>query len=182
MPLLPDRIDAGLVELRRWHADLIDELLAAMLSSYAELHPWMDFAAEPPTRDSVWALLEEVQIAFDADEAWVYVLVDAGDSAIVGGIGLQCQRQRRTLEMGYWIRTDRTNRGYASAAAAAITAAGFALVDDIDSIEIHINRANHASAVIPPKLGYHLADEGESLVWVKERPPANVHSAQCECH
>jgi len=82
----------------------------------------------------------------------------------------------------YWVRTDRTNRGYASAAAAAITAAGFAFVDDIDSVEIHINRANHASAAIPPKLGYHLANEGESLLWVKERPPANVHSAQCACH
>jgi hypothetical protein len=50
MPLLPDRIDAGVVQLRRWHADLVDELLAAMLSSYPELHPWMDFAAEPPKR------------------------------------------------------------------------------------------------------------------------------------
>jgi len=50
MPLLPDRIDAGAVELRRWRADLVEELLAAMLSSYPELHPWMDFAAEPPSR------------------------------------------------------------------------------------------------------------------------------------
>ena len=84
-------------------------------------------------------------MAFDADEAWVFVLVDTGDSAIVGGIGLQRQRQQHALEMGYWVRTDRTNRGYTSAAAAAITAAGFAFVDDIDSVEIHINRANHAS-------------------------------------
>jgi RimJ/RimL family protein N-acetyltransferase len=185
MPLLPDRIDAGVVELRRWHVDHVDELLAAMLSSYPELHPWMDFAAAPPTPDSVLALLKEVQIAFEADEAWVFVLVDAGDSAIVGGIGLQRQRERRALEIGYWVRSDRTNRGYATAAAAAVTEAAFAFVDDIDSVEIHINRANHSSAAIPPKLGYRLANEGEpaelilpddsreSLVWVKQRASAD---------
>ena len=79
------------------------------------------------------------------------------------------------LEIGYWVRTDRTGRGVATEAAGLLTDAALAL-PDVDHVEIHHDEANAASGRVPAKLGYALVgrDEverlnpgevGVSLVW-----------------
>ncbi len=80
------------------------------------------------------------------------------------------------LEIGYWIDTGHTQRGYAGEAARLLTEAALAL-PGISRVEIHCDQANHVSARIPPSLGYRLdrieedaveapGECGRSMIWV----------------
>jgi hypothetical protein len=44
MDLMPDRLQAGEIELCRWHPHYVDEIKAAVESSDPELHRWMAWA------------------------------------------------------------------------------------------------------------------------------------------
>ena len=101
---------------------------------------------------------------------------------MVGGAGLHPRAGPESIEIGYWVRSDRTGRGYATAAAGALTQAAFAHLDGIDRVEIRMDRANRASAAVPPKLGFRLigheareilapGHSGEGLIWALDRSP-----------
>ena len=98
----------------------------------------------------------------------------------MGGFGLHDRRGPGILEIGYWVRSDRTGRGYATAAAWALTGVAFDWFPLINRIEIRCDPANVASAAIPPKLGYRLdgtdaveveaaAQTGQQQVWILDR-------------
>lgn len=175
--MVPEEIEVGAhgLVLRRWRMADAGVLLAAIERSVPELRRFMPWAMEEPTVESVGAFLEHVvggpSIAFG--------LLDAGGE-LVGGFGLHDRRGPGILEIGYWVRSDRTGRGYATAAARALTSAAFDWFPQIDRIEIRCAPANVASAAIPLKLGYRLdrtdaveieaeAQTGMQQVWVLDR-------------
>ena len=99
---------------------------------------------------------------------------------LLGGAGLHRRAGPKVGDIGYWTRSDRVGRGYATAAAKALTDVAFDLVPDIERVEIHMDRANEASAAVPRKLGFRLHHEevrvieapghtGIGLVWVLDR-------------
>lgn len=164
----------GLV-LRPWRMEDAGAALAAVERSLPELRRFMPWAMEPPTIQSIEAFLEGVV----SGSSMGFGLYDAG-RALVGGFGLHDRRGPGILEMGYWIRSDRTGRGYATAAARALTGTAFDRFPDVDRIEIRCDPANVASGAIPAKLGYRLVNEvevpveaeaqtGRQLVWAVSR-------------
>ncbi|MDQ3642840.1 MAG: GNAT family N-acetyltransferase, partial [Actinomycetota bacterium] len=105
---------------------------------------------------------------------------DDGHGELVGGFGLHDRRGPGILEIGYWVRSDRTGRGYATAAARALTAVALDSFPEVSRIEIRCDPANRASAAIPAKLGYVLdgtedvaveagGQTGRQEVWVRSR-------------
>jgi RimJ/RimL family protein N-acetyltransferase len=169
---------AGLV-LRRWRMSDVDAAVAAVERSLPELRRWMPWAMEPPTRESLGAFLERAGAEAGSDVEMGFGLFEP-DGELVGGFGLHARRGPGVLEIGYWVRTDRTGRGYATAAVRALTAAAFDAFPEVDRVEIRCDPANAASAAIPPKLGYRLAGEepapiaaagqtGRHLVWAVSR-------------
>jgi RimJ/RimL family protein N-acetyltransferase len=169
----------GLV-LCRWRMADAPRLLAAIESSLPELRLFMPWAMETPTLETVEAFLQSVA---SGGSMGYGLFEDDGDGEVVGGFGLHDRRGPGILEIGYWVRTDRTGRGYATAAARAVTKTALDCFPAVDRIEIHCDPANLASAAIPPKLGYRLdrtvvaevealAQTGRQQVWVLDR----VHS------
>ena len=153
----------------------------AIRASYPELQRWMAWAQSMPTIEEQRAVLEAGESAFDADTEWVYMLYELSSGELVGAAGLHRRGEPRVTEIGYWVRSDRTGRGYATATARALTQAAFTRLPDIERVEIHVDRANAASAAVPRKLGYRLDREeprdvlalghtGTGLVWVLDRP------------
>ena len=178
--LLPDLLPAGPVELRRWTPTLADALCAAVEASRAELLPWMPWAQEEPTVDGLRAVLVEGSDAFDEDREWTYVLAHPSGSEVLGSTGLHRRGDPSSLEIGYWVRTDVTGRGYATAVARALTTVAFAALPWVAWTEIHVDAANAASARVPTRLGYRIDHEddvpvtapgqcGRVQVWVMER-------------
>jgi RimJ/RimL family protein N-acetyltransferase/SAM-dependent methyltransferase len=180
MPRLPDRLPAGPVELHRWTLDRLDDLMAAIDASLPELQVWMPWANPAPTREAEAAALDSGRATFDADHEWQYFLVESETGELVGGCGLMRRAGPDTLEIGYWVRSDRTRRGYATAAARALMDAVFANLPEIERVEIHMDKANAASAAVPPKLAFDFVGEetrdrlapghtGVGMIWVRDR-------------
>lgn len=156
----------------------LDQVLAAVAASLPELQRWLPWARAMPTADEELAVLEAGEADFDADREWAYLLFEVGSGQLVGGAGLHPRGGPGTVEIGYWVRTDRTGRGYATAAARALTEAALAHLAGVEQVEIHMDAANGASAAVPPKLGYDLVrhhdgvapgHSGRGLVWVRRR-------------
>ena len=181
MALLPDVLPAGPLELRRWRQDHLDRILDAVAASFPELHRWMPWAETMPTAAEQLEVLRAGEAAFDADQEWAYVVVEPEAEELVGAAGLHPRSGPGTVEIGYWIRTDRTGRGYATDTAGALAAVAFAHLPGLEQVEIRMDQANVASAAVPPKLGFRLLGHeerdiltpghtGQGLVWVLDRP------------
>ncbi|MEZ0096298.1 hypothetical protein [Streptacidiphilus sp. EB129] len=46
---VPERIETDSLVLRRWEPDDLDARYRAIAASFRHLHPWMEWATEPPT-------------------------------------------------------------------------------------------------------------------------------------
>jgi RimJ/RimL family protein N-acetyltransferase len=155
--------------------------MAALAISLPELQQWLPWAQTMPTVEDELAVLTTGTAAFDADEEWAYMLYELETGELVGGAALHRRVGPGAVEIGYWVRSDRTKRGYATSAARALTDAVFTHRPDIERLEIHMDQANLASAAVPAKLGFRLEREddrevlavgesGRGFVWVLTRP------------
>lgn len=188
----PERVAAGPLVLRRVHADDAGAIAVAVGTSLEHLRPWMPWAT-PEAAD----LRSQLVRVAEADELWdsgtgfIYVLIAAGsgpagragpgavrdpDGEFVGTIGLHRRAADDVVEIGYWIVAGKTRRGYATAAAQAMTQVAAAL-PGARWVEIHCDEANTASAGVPRKLGYRLdrveahereapGELGRRMIWV----------------
>jgi len=149
-------IDVGAHDLvlRRWSLADYDALMAAVEASYDELHEWMPWAVRP-LGDNEREFLRRVATG----EVMGWGLWEMATGELVGGFGLHDRAGPGALEIGYWVRSDRTRRGYGTATARALTAAAFAHFPEVGRVEIHCDAANRASAGIPERLGYRLLEE-----------------------
>jgi ribosomal-protein-serine acetyltransferase len=137
--------------VRQWRVEDVPGLQAAVFESLDELRPWMPWAANEPL-----PLSERLDLVAGWRNLW-----DAGDrmcgmfvgDEVVGGCGLHQRIGPGGQEIGYWVRTGHTGRGYATAAARALTGMAFTMTR-VDRVEIHHDIANVASGRVPAKLGF----------------------------
>ena len=145
------------VVVRQWRVDDVDLLHAAVIESLDHLRPWMPWVAKEPL-----TLGERRELVCGWDRLW-----NAGDrmcgvfvdDQVVGGCGLHQRIGPGGQEVGYWVRVGHTGRGYATAAARALTDMAFAM-PGVTRAEIHHDVANPASGRVAAKLGYVLVHEG----------------------
>ena len=202
----PERVAAGPLVLRRVHADDAGAIAVAVGASLEHLRPWMPWAT-PEAAD----LRSQLVRVAEADELWesgtgfIYVMIatDTGlpgpdasgavkdsDGEFAGTIGLHRRAADDAVEIGYWTVAAKTRRGYATAAAQALTQVALAL-PGTRQVEIHCDEANTASAGVPRRLGYRLdrvekhereapGEQGRRMIWVwdpAEGPRATGPSA-----
>ena len=175
VPLPPEVIDAGPLRLGRVRTADAEELAAAVQASLDHLRPWMEWAGP-----QVAEVDSQRQRIAEAEQRWPEgdhrYLMRTADGAVVGGCGLHRRVGPGGIEIGYWVHVDHTGRGYATAAARALTEAGLAL-PDIGRVEIRCDVANVRSQAVPMRLGYRLdrierresaapAEVGQDMVWV----------------
>ena len=151
------------VTLRRYRPDDVDALVAVINANVGHLRPWMPWAGEPATTQSITAFVHRAEEDFAAGANFVYG-VFADDGELLGGCGLHARAGPGVLEIGYWIAERHTGRGLARAVARALTVCASA-VPGVQRVEIRCDAANRRSAAIPEALGYR-------LLRVEQRPPA----------
>lgn len=184
MALLPDELSSGDIVLRRWHPDMVDAMVAAVTASLVELRQWMPWAQSAPTHEEMLSVIENGSTLFDEDREWNYVLFERSSDDVVGAAGLHVERDPACPEIGYWVRSDRTGRGYATSAARILADAAFLSLPYVEQVKIRMDTANFASAAVPPKVGFRLLREedrpiqtpghtGRGYLWVLDRatPP-----------
>ncbi len=128
-----------------------------MGDSLEHLRPWMPWiVAEPLPLDERREMLRRWSRQTAAEEDHMFGMFL--DDVVVGGCGLHNRIGPGVREIGYWVRRGYTRRGFASAAAGALTTHAFS-IEGIGRVEIHHDKANMASAGVPRRLGYTLAGE-----------------------
>jgi ribosomal-protein-serine acetyltransferase len=140
---------------------MIDRLLEAIKASQPELAKWLPWADPMPTRTVELEVLTKAERAFTEDRDYAYCLIERASGDLVGCAGLH-PKSDGVVEIGYWVRSDRTGRGYATLAAGSLCGAAFRYLPEVEKVIIRMDQGNAASAAIPPKLGFNL--EGEDAL------------------
>ena len=144
--------------LRSWRAADAAACKEAIDASLEQLRPWIPWAhAEPSTLEVVEARLAGFERDFAAGLDWRYGCFTADGRAILGGAGLHPRQGPGILEVGYWLRSTATGRGYATEMAAALTRCAVER-HGIGAVEIRVDPENRASVRVPERLGFRLRE------------------------
>ncbi len=106
-------------------------------------HPYLDGVAE------AWIGMHAA--AWERGELATFAVTEPS-LGLVGAIGLRIERAHRRAELGYWIAVPYWGRGYATEAAVAVIAFGFASLDLNRIYATHLTR-NPASGRVMIKAG-----------------------------
>lgn len=177
---IPDHLDGGPVLLQKRSVADVSAFVEAMRSSWTELAECFPWAQQPLDVEEQTGRALASAKAFDSDSDYEFVVIERTTDAIVGSLRLDPDGEPGAAGIGYWVRTDRTGRGYATAAAKAATRAAFEHLSHIDRVLINMDVAYRKSAAVPRKLGYVLEGEaelpikapgrtGRGLFWVMTR-------------
>lgn len=176
-PHPPDVVDAELLVLRRPDAGDAERMAESVAANLDHLSPWMPWATPEA---GMLAMQRERLAAVDADwdagREYNYLALTTDEQVVLGRFGLHRRIGPGALELGYWLTADASGRGYATAAARALTAAALA-VPGVARVEIRCDEANVRSRRVPERLGYRLdrieedgieapAEVGRGMVWV----------------
>jgi ribosomal-protein-serine acetyltransferase len=143
----------GLVRLRPYRAEDADSHFEAAIESVVAASPWLPWCHAAYTRaDSVqWIASREE--AWRSDSDYSFVILDHATGAFLGGCALnRIDRVNLRANLGYWVRTGRTGRGFATAAARLLARFGFEALG-LKRIEIFAAAGNLASQRVARRLG-----------------------------
>ncbi len=158
-PLLidvPDELSTERLVIRAPRAGDGAVINAGIVESFAELTVWMPWAASQPSveQSELWARRSAVEFA-RRDELPM-LLFSRTDGMFVGATGLhRLDWEVPRFEVGYWVRTSLTGRGYVTEAVRALTRLCF---DRFGAarVEIRMDPENTRSRAIPERLGFVL--------------------------
>jgi RimJ/RimL family protein N-acetyltransferase len=169
---LPELLHGPRLTLRRWRVVDLEQMTALVAANVEHLRPWLPWAAdEPLSRRDRLALLERWEGEWEAGGDVTFAIELRG--ALVGSTGLHRRRGPHGLEIGYWVDGGHLGRGIATEAAGILTTAALER-PDVTFAEIRNDKANTASAAVPRRLGYRLAEE-------LTRPPQAPAESGIEC-
>lgn len=165
------------VVLRWWRRGDEAAIRAIVDRSAEAFGAWLPHAVKELAEPT--AFLDAVAASHARGSAFFYAIEEGGEP--VGQCSLH-PLGTGEAEIGYWVRTDRTGRGLATAAVGCVTDA--ALADGYRSLVIHCDEGNLRSAAVARKAGYthlHTVDldpalprtavqTGREMTWLRRAP------------
>jgi RimJ/RimL family protein N-acetyltransferase len=138
----------GVISLRRPADADAAPLCSAVLASLPELTPFMPWATS--AFDDA-AALDWIRGEREPDE--VQYLIVGDDGEVAGGCGLNLFNQvNRFANLGYWLRSDRTGRGWATRATVLLARHGLTRLG-LERVEIMMAIENEASRRVAERAG-----------------------------
>ena len=151
--------------LRPWRPDDAAALLVILEANRLHLGPWIPArVADPAPLPALTTRLESFADAFADDREWRYAIASSTDGELLGEASLFPRSAERRVayaaadrvEIGYWLRADRTGAGLATEAASALCDVAD-LLPAVSHVEIRCDARNAASAAVPQRLGFTLS-------------------------
>lgn len=147
-PVLSD----GTLKLIPFQLEHAADLHAAAAASAEALRTWMGGAGQPAEsiEEAQWYIAQQV-LNWNDGSAYYFMAYDAEGAAGIGFLN-SFNRIHRFANLGYWIRSDRTGRGYATATTRLLARFGFESLG-LHRIEIVVDPQNIASQRVAEKAG-----------------------------
>ena len=179
MSAAPVPLQVGEYVIRKYELSDAQALVDAVTDSYKHLEPWMPWIKFEPL-----SVIQREDLIARWNESWGqrtdFVMGIFLAERLVGGTGLHLRGDEKTVEIGYWVHVDYIGRGIATQVSRALTETAFALWEEIDTVEIHHDQANEASAAVPRRLNFdHVetlnrepqapSEVGVLMRWIKRR-------------
>ena len=147
------RLTDGVVLLRPYGSGDVERLYQAARESITEMSPWMPWCHADYSIEESRAWLELRAEAWEKGTEYEFAITDAKDGSFLGGCGLNhIDRVNCRAALGYWVRTSRTKRDVASAAARLLAQFGFKKLK-LNRIEVKAAVGNKASQRVAEKIG-----------------------------
>ncbi len=141
------------VRIRPYRDDDVSALHEAVQRSTKALSAWLVWAQGGCDRTDVRAWVASRTEAWQAGDAYSFVVEATSDGRFLGGVGLnQVRTTVRMANLGYWVRTDATGNGIATTAARLAADFGFSELG-LQRIELPVPVGNAAGARVAEKLG-----------------------------
>jgi len=143
------------VGIRRYRTEDVDALFEAVRESVRELSVWMPWCSESYARVDSENFVRCRESDWERGEHYSFVVYDTASGHFLGSVGLNfINRLHQFANLGYWVRTSRTRRGVATAAARM--AARFGLGElGFNRLEIVTAAGHVASQRVAKKVGAH---------------------------
>lgn len=139
--------------LRPWLAEDVPGLFAAASESIESVEHWLPWCRPGYALSDSEAWVNFAGEGWRAGEVFAFALVDQALGEIWGGMGLnQLNHERRSANLGYWVRASRQGQGLAPAAVPLIAGFGFDTLG-LDRVEIVCAVGNIASRRCAKKAG-----------------------------
>lgn len=167
---LPEKLHTQRLELIVAEEPHAAELNAAIRSSYAELKPWVPWAAELPALSDTLSFCRDARSRWQRGEGLDLLLVEKRTGEIVGGSGFpRLDWSVPRFEVGYWCRTDRTGNGFVGEAVWRLAVCAF---EELGAarVELVIDDTNLRSIAVAERLGFRQ----EGLLRADSRAPTGA--------
>lgn len=129
---------------------------AAIHASLDELKPWLGFVQEEPSPQDTEINLLEARLNFLKREALRFLIFDKETDEFIGTTGFHSiEWDVPKMEIGYWLDSRVTGKGYMAEAVSALTELAFSTLQ-CRRLEIQCDAENLKSRAIPEKLGFVL--------------------------
>lgn len=172
--------------IRCWNPVDAPLLKEAVDSSIDHLKPFMPWAHQEPTSlQEKINRLRDWRGRFDLSQDFVYGVFNREETRVLGGSGLHTRAGALAREIGYWIRKDSVQQGFATEVSKALIKVAFE-IDQVNRVEIRCDPENIYSAAVPRILGFthegtlrknhtNLDELHDSMIWamVAEEYPAS---------
>jgi RimJ/RimL family protein N-acetyltransferase len=130
------------------------ELLAIVVASRPELGRFMNWPREMVALDQARRFVVLGREGWLAERTARFGMFERETGDLVGSIELDgIDLRRNQAELGYWVRSDRCNRGYASEAGRALLLYGFQALG-LHKVRADVAVGNGPSARVLEKLGF----------------------------
>jgi len=140
------------VVLRQYTPADVEAVYLAVRESIVELSPRVQWCHEKYALDETKTWIASRAEAWVKGDAYDFLIVDRMNNFPLGGCGLnQLNKLDRIANLGYWVRTSRARRGFATEAARLLAGFGFNELK-LNRIEMIIATDNVASQHVAEKL------------------------------
>lgn len=166
-PDLPTEFRTARLLLRAPRPEDAQAQVDAINGSLPELRLWMRWAQEPQTLEGARENLTRAADAYAKRESLRLLVWNANGTELIGSSGYHSlEWDVPKGEIGYWIATAHTGKGYAQEVAEFLTKYALNTLE-FHRIEIRCDPLNARSARIPQQLGYtldaHLKNDERSV-------------------
>ena len=143
----------GKVTLRPYRMSDNRESYQAIKESTAEISVWLPFAHKDYSLKENRDWMKKKSADWKKGKNYDFAICDAKDGTIIGGCGFNdIDNIHRRANLGYWVRTDRTGQGVATAATLLLAKWGFEALN-LTRIEILVETGNERSLRVAEKTG-----------------------------
>ncbi len=156
LPEVPEVITSERLELRAPRLEHVAALTKAVRASLPELKPWMPWATDDYDRDGCEENVRRAMAVFVTKQDLRYHIFERRSGRLIGSTGLHTIRwEVPRCEIGYWLASSETGKGYVTEAVRALTGVAFERLG-AKRVEIRLDDLNVASAAVAERCGFNL--------------------------